>query len=68
MWVGVNWLPRAVLIPRRFSAWAISANLVIGATSVEFSTGDLRELESVASKITVKGARYPEHLQKLVGR
>ena len=29
---------------------------------------DLRELESAASKITIQGARYPEQLQKLVGR
>jgi hypothetical protein len=39
-----------------------------GAASVKLSSEDLRELESVASKITVQGARYPEHLQKLVGR
>jgi len=39
-----------------------------GAVSVQFSPEDLRELESAASKITVQGARYPEHLQKLVGR
>ena len=37
-----------------------------GAASV--SPEDLRELESAASKIAVQGARYPEHLQKLVGR
>ena len=29
---------------------------------------DLRTLEGAAAKITVQGARYPEHLQKLVGR
>jgi len=39
-----------------------------GAASVELSPEDLRELENAASKITVQGARYPEHLQKLVGR
>ena len=39
-----------------------------GAASVELSPEDLRELESVASKIIVPGARYPENLQKLVGR
>ena len=39
-----------------------------GAASVKLSPEDLRELESVASKITVQGARYPENLQKLVGR
>src|SRR6266487_1626419 len=39
-----------------------------GAASVQLSPEDLRELESAASKIAVQGARYPEHLQKLVGR
>ncbi len=40
----------------------------IGAVSVQLTPGDLRELDSAASRITVQGARYPEHLQKLVGR
>ena len=40
----------------------------IGAASVRLTPADLRELESAASKITVQGVRYPEHLQKLVGR
>jgi len=38
------------------------------AAAVQLSIEDLRELESVASKIKVQGARYPENLQKLVGR
>ena len=40
----------------------------IGAVSLQLTPQDLRELESAASKIHVQGARYPEHLQKLVGR
>jgi aryl-alcohol dehydrogenase-like predicted oxidoreductase len=40
----------------------------IGAVSVHLSQDDLRELEMTASKIPVQGARYPEELQKLVGR
>jgi aryl-alcohol dehydrogenase-like predicted oxidoreductase len=40
----------------------------IGAANVELSPEDLRELETAASKITVQGARYPEQLQKMVGR
>ena len=35
---------------------------------VELSTDDLHQLEIAASKIAVQGARYPEELQKLVGR
>ncbi len=30
--------------------------------------GDVREISAAADKITLQGARYPEHLQKLVGR
>jgi aryl-alcohol dehydrogenase-like predicted oxidoreductase len=40
----------------------------IGAVNVDLSPDDLRELDAAASKITVKGARYPEELQKMVGR
>ena len=40
----------------------------IDAASVELTLDDLREIDSAAAKITVQGARYPEHLQKLVGR
>ena len=39
-----------------------------GALNVHLSEEDLRELETAASKIPVQGARYPEELQKLVGR
>jgi len=40
----------------------------IDAVAVELSPGDLREIDGAAAKITVQGARYPAHLQKLVGR
>jgi aryl-alcohol dehydrogenase-like predicted oxidoreductase len=40
----------------------------IGAVNVELSPDDLRDLDTAASKIPVQGARYPEELQKLVGR
>ena len=39
-----------------------------GAVSVQLTPEDLRELENAAAKITVQGARYPESLQKRVGR
>jgi hypothetical protein len=29
---------------------------------------DLRDIDRAVSKIAVQGARYPEHLQQLVGR
>jgi aryl-alcohol dehydrogenase-like predicted oxidoreductase len=40
----------------------------IEAAGVELSPEDLRGIDGAAAKITVQGARYPEHLQKLVGR
>ena len=38
------------------------------AARLELSAEDLQEIEDGAAKITVRGARYPEALQKLVGR
>jgi len=40
----------------------------IGAASVELTADDLRDIERAVSKVTVQGARYPEHLQQLTGR
>ncbi len=40
----------------------------IGAANIELSAEDLRSIESAVSQVTVQGDRYPEHLQKLVGR
>ncbi|HEY3440270.1 MAG TPA: aldo/keto reductase [Paludibaculum sp.] len=40
----------------------------LGAASVELTPDDLRAIESAASRITVEGARYPEHIEKMTGR
>jgi aryl-alcohol dehydrogenase-like predicted oxidoreductase len=40
----------------------------IGAVEVELTTDDLLEIDNATSQITVQGARYPESLQRLVGR
>ena len=40
----------------------------IGAAAVELTTGDLREIDSASSRITVQGARYPEQLERMTGR
>jgi aryl-alcohol dehydrogenase-like predicted oxidoreductase len=40
----------------------------VGAASVRLAPEDLREIDRAAAEISVQGARYPEHLQKLVGR
>jgi aryl-alcohol dehydrogenase-like predicted oxidoreductase len=39
-----------------------------GAVEVELTPDDLREIDNVTSQITVQGARYPENLQRMVGR
>src|SRR5947208_2559734 len=40
----------------------------IGAVAIEFTTDELTEIENASSIIKIQGERYPEHLQKLVGR
>jgi aryl-alcohol dehydrogenase-like predicted oxidoreductase len=40
----------------------------LGAATVQLTAEDLGDIEDAVSKIEVHGARYPEHLQKLVGR
>jgi len=68
--VALAWLlaqkPWIVPIPGTTKLHRLEEN--IGAANVELSLEDLRELETAASRIPVQGARYPEELQKLVGR
>jgi aryl-alcohol dehydrogenase-like predicted oxidoreductase len=40
----------------------------IGAADVELTGDDLREIEDVAARIQVQGARYPEQLDRLIDR
>ena len=55
-----------VPIPRTTKLHRLEEN--IGAAAVELTAGDLREIERAASKITVQGARYPEHIEQMSGR
>jgi aryl-alcohol dehydrogenase-like predicted oxidoreductase len=68
--IALAWLlaqkPWIVPIPGTRKLERLEENL--GAAELHLTPEDLREIESAASKITVQGARYPEHLQKLVGR
>jgi aryl-alcohol dehydrogenase-like predicted oxidoreductase len=68
--LALAWLlaqkPWIVPIPGTTKLSRLEENL--GAASVELSADDLREVTSAASKIEVQGARYPDHLQRLVGR
>ncbi len=40
----------------------------LGAVNVQLTPEDLRQLDDATSRINVQGERYPEELQKLVGR
>jgi len=68
--IALAWLlarkPWIVPIPGTTKLHRLEENL--GAVFVELSAEDLRQLETAASKIPVQGARYPEALQRLVGR
>jgi aryl-alcohol dehydrogenase-like predicted oxidoreductase len=68
--IALAWLlaqkPWIVPIPGTTKLHRLEEN--IGAANVELTPDDLREIEAAASKIPVQGARYPEELQKLVGR
>jgi aryl-alcohol dehydrogenase-like predicted oxidoreductase len=68
--IALAWLlaqkPWIVPIPGTTKLHRLQENL--GAASVELTHEDLRELDMAASKTPVQGARYPEELQKLVGR
>jgi hypothetical protein len=39
----------------------------VGAADVALPAGDLREIDRAASQITVRGDRYPEHLERRTG-
>jgi aryl-alcohol dehydrogenase-like predicted oxidoreductase len=68
--IALAWLlaqkPWIVPIPGTTKLHRLDEN--IGAVSVELTTGDLRDIENAASKITVQGARYPEKLEQMTGR
>jgi aryl-alcohol dehydrogenase-like predicted oxidoreductase len=68
--IALAWLlaqkPWIVPIPGTTKLHRLEEN--IGTVSVNLTSDDLREIQSAASKITAQGARYPEALQKMVGR
>ena len=58
--------PWMVPIPGTRKLERLEENL--GAAAIQLTADDLRQIDSATASITVQGARYPEHLQKLVGR
>ena len=68
--VALAWLlakkPWIVPIPGTTKLGRLEENL--GAAEINLTPDDLQEIENATSQITVQGARYPEQLQKTVGR
>jgi aryl-alcohol dehydrogenase-like predicted oxidoreductase len=68
--IALAWLlarkPWIVPIPGTTKRHRLVEN--IGATAIELTPDDLREIDRAASQISVHGARYPEQLQQMTGR
>ena len=68
--IALAWLlaqkPWIVPIPGTTKLTRLQENL--GAADIELTTADLKEINEAAAKISVQGARYPEQLQRTVGR
>lgn len=68
--IALTWLlaqkPWIVPIPGTTKLHRLEENL--GAVNVRLTADDLSKIEEAASKITIEGARYPQHLQQRVGK
>jgi aryl-alcohol dehydrogenase-like predicted oxidoreductase len=67
--IALAWLlaqkPWIVPIPGTRKLERLEEN--IGATAIELSSEDLRDIDRAASRITIHGARYPERLERMTG-
>ena len=65
--IALAWLlaraPWIVPIPGTRRVGRLEEN--IGAAHIELTAGDLADIESAAAAIDVRGARYPEHLERM---
>ena len=68
--IALAWLlaqkPWIVPIPGTTKLHRLEENL--GGAQVSLTADDLKDIDREASRIELHGARYPEHLQKMVGR
>jgi len=68
--IALAWLlaqkPWIVPIPGTTKLSRLKENA--GATSIELTKNDLREIKEAIAKVPVQGDRYPEHLEKMTGR
>jgi aryl-alcohol dehydrogenase-like predicted oxidoreductase len=67
--IALAWLlaqkPWIIPIPGTTKLSRLDEN--IGSAAIKLTSDDLREIDSAASKITVEGERYPEHLLRMTG-
>ncbi len=67
--IALAWIlaqkPWIVPIPGTTKLHRLEEN--IGASEIDLTADDLREIDQASSKITVAGARYPENLERLTG-
>jgi aryl-alcohol dehydrogenase-like predicted oxidoreductase len=68
--IALAWLlaqkPWIVPIPGTTKLQRIDEN--IAATTLELTSDDLQEIDSITSTFTVQGARYPDNLEVMTGR
>ena len=68
--IALAWLlaqkPWIVPIPGTTKLHRLEENC--GAAEIKLTANDLKEINDAVSQVEVQGARYPEQLQKLVGR
>jgi aryl-alcohol dehydrogenase-like predicted oxidoreductase len=68
--IALAWLlaqkPWIAPIPGTTKRHRLEENL--GAAEIRLTPDDLREIDRAAAEMSVQGERYPEHLQKMVGR
>jgi aryl-alcohol dehydrogenase-like predicted oxidoreductase len=68
--IALAWLlaqkPWIVPIPGTTKLTRLEENL--GAAALDLTAEDLLEIGTASDQVPLQGARYPEHLQKLVGR
>jgi aryl-alcohol dehydrogenase-like predicted oxidoreductase len=67
--IALAWLlaqkPWIIPIPGTTKLSRLDEN--IGSAAIKLTSNDLRNIDSAASKITVEGDRYPEHLLRMTG-
>jgi aryl-alcohol dehydrogenase-like predicted oxidoreductase len=68
--IAIAWLlaqkPWIVPIPGTTKLHRLDENL--GAAALEFTPAELGDIDAAISRVAVQGARYPENLQRMVGR